>query len=85
MSLAVMARASSKVLPLAISERAEVEAMAEAQPYVFQRMSVMVSVAWSIFRNIFIWSPQMGVPTRPTVSAGKADSSPMRKLRGFKK
>lgn len=32
MSLAVILRASSKVFPLAISERAEVLAMAEAQP-----------------------------------------------------
>ena len=32
MSFAVILRASSRVLPLASSERAEVEAMAEAQP-----------------------------------------------------
>src|SRR5512136_631664 len=59
--------ASSRVLPLTSSVAILLEAIAAPQPKVLNFASVMV--LFSIFKNIFIISPQTGFPTSPTPSA----------------
>ena len=77
--LLVTASASSTVMPLIISVAVEDVAIAAAQPNVLNFTSVMTLL--SIFKNIFMMSPHLGLPTSPTPSAFSISPT----LRGFAK
>ncbi len=79
MSLLVIFAASSTVLPLTSSVSTELEAMALAQPKVWNMASSMTP--WSlIFRKSLSASPQARLPTSPTAS-GFSISPALRGLR----
>ena len=68
MSALVTLDASSSVMPLIISVRAEDEAMAEAQPNVWNFTSAMRSFFSSSLKASLRASPQASAPTWPTPS-----------------
>src|SRR5712672_1247322 len=65
MSMFLMARASSTVLPLTHSVASDDDAMAEPQPKVLNLASSMTLVSRLTLICSFMTSPHSGAPTRP--------------------
>ena len=82
MSVFLMARASSTVLPRSHSVASDELAMAEPQPNVLNFASSMIPVAGFTFTCSFITSPHSGAPTMPVPTFG-SDLSIEPTLRGW--
>src|SRR5215472_6532910 len=82
MSMFLMARASSTVLPFTHSVASEDEAMAEPQPKVLNLASSITLVVGLTLICSFMTSPHSGAPTRP-VPTSELDLSMEPTLRGW--